>query len=132
MKKRITLYVLLLLTVASANTYAQTGQLKACGTVSRSILVQPSRRPVRLAGSLLKEGKHEYRLTVRSNLRVDVKLRTDSQLKLDIYSLKPPAKIKTKVLDWSDELSVGKEYALVVSNCYSSTPGSYQIEITAR
>jgi hypothetical protein len=132
MKNRITLCVLLLLTVVSANTYAQSGQLKACRTTSRSVVVQPSRKPMRLAGSLLNEGKHEYRLTVRSNLRVDVKLKTDSQLKLDIYTLKPPAKLKTKVLDWSDELSRDKEYALVVSNCYSSTPGNYQIEITTR
>ena len=131
MSNRLALYAFVYVTIACLTAQAQTGQLKPCRLTSKSLVLKKSPRPVRLSGALLKEGKHEYRLKVESDLKVDVRLSTKSQLSLDIYSFKPPTKIRTKVPAWSDTLSKDNEYALVVSNCYGTTKGTYQIEITA-
>lgn len=118
---------------ATVISQAQTAQqLKSCRLTSKPLTLQQSTRPMKLSGNLKKEGKHEYRLRVKSNLTVEVRLKTTSQLTLDVYLLKPqpPKKLKTMALDWYDTLFANNEYALVVSNCFGTTPGTYQIEIT--
>jgi hypothetical protein len=131
MSNRLVVYAFVYLTIASLTAQAQMGQLKPCHLTSKSLVLKKGPRPLRLSGALLKEGKHEYRLTVKSDLKVQVRLITKSQLSLDIYSFKPPKKLMSKTLEWSDILKPDNEYALVVSNCYGTTNGSYQIEITA-
>jgi hypothetical protein len=130
---RVLSYALVLLTTVSLTAQAQTGQLKTCRTiVLQRRTLQTNQRPLRIPGSLSREGKNEYRLTVSSDLRVEVRLTTRSQLRLDIYELKPPKKIKTKVSQWTADLKPNNEYALVVSNCYETVRGTYQIEITVQ
>ena len=131
MLKRMAIYAFIFLTVVSSTSHAQTG-LKGCRLTSQTVTLTKSPKPLRLSGVLWNEGKNEYRLKVNSDLKVNVKLKTDSQLRLDIYSLKPPTRIKTKVLDWSETLSKNNEYALVLNNCYATANGKYQIEITVR
>ncbi len=71
-------------------------------------------------------------MKVKSDLRVDVQLKTTSQLKLDVYSLFPPTPIEKKVAQWSGSLSKGNEYTLIVNNCSGSTNVKYQLEINLR
>jgi hypothetical protein len=130
MTNRIASYAFIFLTIVSSTSQAQTGQLRGCRLTSRTIILQPGQKPVRLTGALLKEGKNEYRLKANSDLNVDVRMKTDSELKLDIYTVKPPAKFKTNGRDWSHQLTSGNEYLLVVSNCNGTIKGTYQIEIT--
>jgi hypothetical protein len=132
MTNQIASYAFIFLTIVSSTSQAQTGQLRGCLLTSRTLILQPSQKPVRLTGSLLKEGKNEYRLKAKSDLNVDVRMKTDSELRFEVYTVKPPARIRTKALDWSQKLQAGNEYLLVVSNCYGATKGTYQIEITTR
>ena len=130
MTKRVATYAFVVLTILGSITQAQTAQLKGCRlTLRPPLTLGQSSKPIRLSGAFLKEGKNEYRIKVSSDLKLDVQLKTDSQLRLDIYSLKPPKKLATRTDHWSETLSKDDEYSLVVSNCYGTMNGAYKIEI---
>lgn len=133
MMKRKACYAFVFLIILTFTCQAQTGHLKACRRrlISPTLTLPPiQKRP--LTGSVLKEGKNEYRLKVTSKLTVEVKLKTTSQLSLEIYSLRPPTKIGSKMAGqpFTRELQTTNEYALVVNNCYGSSNGTYTLEIT--
>ncbi len=126
--RRLAGFAFLVVALAASTAQAQSGQLRACRVTSRPVYLQS--RPIKLSGSLLKEGKDEYRVKVRSNSKVTVKLITSSPLRMDIYLVRPPTRLKTRVAEWSDTLYSDNEYLIVLNNCYSTTGGSYQIEMT--
>jgi hypothetical protein len=118
MTNQIASYAFIFLTIVSSSSQAQTGQLRGCRLTSRTITLQPSQKPVRITGALLKEEKNEYRLKANSDLNVDIRMKTDSDLKLDVYTVKPPAKFKTNGRDWSHKLTSGNEYLVVPSRAH--------------
>jgi len=72
----------------------------------------------------------EYHAKIGTDASVNVK-RTNSGLKLDIYSLGPSTIIATDVDMWSFTLSSGTEFVVVVKNCSGKTSSKFQLEITS-
>lgn len=63
-------------------------------------------------------------------MTVNIKL-TNSQLRLDLYSLGPSTMIINNKDSWSGRFSSGKEYVLVVNNCSGKMSSKFQLEITS-
>ena len=132
--RRMLTFFFILTTLLNVNSEAQADKrvLKECRIQTQKLTLQPGQKPLRLAGTVLKTGTMEYHLKVKSDLTVDVQLKTDSQLTLDIYSLVPPTPIQKKVAQWSGPLSKSNEYTFIVNNCSGSTNVKYQLLITLR
>jgi hypothetical protein len=85
-----------------------------------------------LTGTVLANGKIEYRLKPTSELTLEAKLSKAASVRLDVYSLKPAKRETTRAETWTGKLYPNNEYALVLSNCYGNTPDAYVLEIRAQ
>lgn len=131
MAKRI--FTILFLIILSALTcHAQTGQLKACRLTSRPLVLRKSEKWTVLSGTVLPNGKIEYRVRPNTEMTLEAKLSNAASVKLDIYSLKPAKKEVTRADSWTGKLYPNNEYSLVLSNCYGSKPDAYKLEIRAQ
>ncbi len=103
--------------------------LTKCTAISRPLNLVKA-RPQKISGMALARSTVEYHLKMKTATNVNVKL-TNSELKLDVYSLRPSTIIMTNVDVWSSNLSPGTEYVLVVKNCSGKAPSRFQLEITS-
>lgn len=126
----ITLVFLLLL--GALTCHAQTGQVKGCRLTSRPVILRKSDKWTTLTGTVLANGKIEYRLKPTSELTLEAKLSKAASVRLDVYSLKPAKRETTRAETWTGKLYPNNEYALVLSNCYGNTPDAYVLEIRAQ
>jgi hypothetical protein len=120
--------LLFLIILSAAPCYAQSGQVKGCRMTSRTLTLRKSDRWTPVKGIVPASGKIEYRVKPTSNLVVELVART-TIIKVDVYSLNPATKLATRAEKWKDTLFAGKEYALVLSNCYSTSSNAFHFDI---
>ena len=131
MSKRIITAVFLII-LGTLPCYAQTGQVKGCRLTSQTVTLRKSDKWIPFSGTVLANGKIEFRLKPTSELTLEVKLSNAASVRLDVYSFKPAKREATRAESWTGKLYPNNEYALVLSNCYGSTPQAYKLEIRAQ